>query len=257
MGPLHAGENKLTYEDSSVSVYAFDGLRVPDYVLNILPDEQFDFMAPQPEPLQYRDTGGVVRLLQIVNVPESRISDQDHIRFNLPIYAIDKNGVLLNELNGNFYAHLKGDRGLSASDVELVNGVGHMQVNAQISDFQAGRLNPSDIEVLPFECFNEVVGPGGDQEYCKSKPDVNPTLSNYYCSLYYDGDYVAFYEYGCASVTATSEAPTGLNQAFPPPTLFTSRIASQRIQTLVFNPAMFNRINLGADSVVRKSWTGT
>ena len=254
---LTSGENVLSVDGNTASVYAFDGLRVPDYVVNILPDEQFDFMAPPPEPLQYRDRLGVVRLLQIVNIPERQVSADDRINFSLPIYAIDTSGALLTSLSGNLYAHFKGDGGLSASSVELVNGVGQMQIHASVTDIQAGKVTPGNVEVLSPSCYNEVVTPDfTDFDSCKSKPGVNESLPNYYCSVYYAGEYDSYYTYGCASLVASSEVPTGLTSATPVVQLFANVTSPQSIglstQGFTFNLGVFNRINLGSTSALRK-----
>ena len=250
-GSLKAGENVVSAGEQTARVYAFDGLRIPDYVIHILPDEQFDFMSPPLDPQIYQDSQGTDHLLQIVNIRESQITEDDQISFSLPIYAVDASGALLSNLSGKLSAYLK-DSGVTAyGNTEIVNGVGQMKIYTRIANIQAGKVRPSAVEIISPNCYNEVATPGGILTPCKSAYGVNSTLSNYYCSMYYAGEYDLLYTFGCASNVTSSEAPKGL--------FATAAIGQLTAQRTVFNaqgfplnPAFLNRISLGSTAELRK-----
>jgi PKD repeat protein len=169
---------------------AFAGLRVPRVTLSVLPDTQF----PSGPSLQeyVAEFNGQRELMAQVNIRLSQVSQNGFVFFELPVYAVDEAGRLLDSVSGVFHARFADPRILSVSN-EMVRGRATMLVALNLANFADGA---TQFDLRPITLF--------------SGNPANPCGSN--------NQYAAFGATlsGCTQISASYEAPAGLSlEAYP------------------------------------------
>ncbi|MDT7921252.1 MAG: PKD domain-containing protein, partial [Meiothermus sp.] len=169
---------------------AFAGLRVPRVTLSVLPDTQF----PSGPSLQeyVAEFNGQRELMAQVNIRLSQVSQNGFVFFELPVYAVDDAGRLLDSVSGVFHARFADPRILSVSN-EMVRGRATMLVALNLANFADGA---TQFDLRPITLFS-----GNPANPCGSNTQFaafGATLS------------------GCTQISASYEAPAGLSlEAYP------------------------------------------
>jgi hypothetical protein len=185
-----------------------DGLRVPEVVMSILPDEALPgdaFMADSSIKAveeSFTMVNGVKTMLLTVRMRRSDL-ENNRLTFDIPVYAVNPDGKVMTQTHGNFYAKFQGlrDDEQSCGDCVMVNGKAKIRVTINPQEYilrngsSARRLDTSSILM------------GSDAAY-KNGWDCSSTDSDLSRE---SGHFLA----GCADAMTSSELPTGFEDVEP------------------------------------------
>ena len=132
-------------QDFHYNIDNIAGVRVPRVFVSILPDSMIPGDMASPHLKEYTTTiGGKEELMLLVNVRNSEA--QDFVEFEVPVYAVDKEGRLAGDANGYFNASFPNTES-DCGDCVMVDGVSYVKVKAPLN-VAVGQKVEFDLEQL-------------------------------------------------------------------------------------------------------------
>ncbi len=183
---------------------AFKELRVPRVVMTLLPDNFIagDGYTADPDfkmvELERVKNGGREELLLQVRMRRSDLN-QGQMELNVPVFAVDGQGALMENANGLFNAKFADIVGASdCGDCVMINGRANIKVKINPNAFLAGDDNGQRLELNKMLLWGtNVTTPYGQPDCYSSDFDGIGALTGYAL-------------YGCSTIDTSHEAPKGI-----------------------------------------------
>lgn len=191
--------HQATYIDSIAS------LRVPKVMLSVLDDDALDGAANTEDArvkMLHEQYGiredGTRELVYTVRLRASELQSDGLMRIEVPVYAVDNNGRLLNA-NGLFFGKFQGPGYTSdCGDCVMVGGKAMLTVTFRPSTFSKATSLALDLSHVQLQT---------DQSNCNASS-----------TYLFQG--TGFYQFGCSDVETSSDLPLSVDDIEPLPTVW-------------------------------------